>query len=313
MSGCVGVSQRALFDSEQYTVIRAGTGDSYASLADQFYGHPSFASVLERYNPQSSIQPGDNVLIPRHNPNPAAVFTDGYQRIPVLCYHQFTSVHDERSSMVVSAQDFREQMQYLVSNGYHVVPLSSLRGFIEGNSIMPDKTVAITVDDGFKSFYSVAYPILQAFQLPATVFVYPDFVGGGEGLTWAQVRKLEADPLIDIQSHSKSHTSLSPLPEGETEAEYAARIKTEVVHANRILERKLGKQLTQFAYPYGDSSQQVVALLQKNEFELAVTVKKGGNPAFAYPYLLRRSMVYGHSSFQAFRRHLDVYKAMDLK
>ena len=204
-------------------------------------------------------------------------------------------------------------MAYLAKEGYHVVPLSAVRPFLDGQRALPDKAVVITIDDGFRSFFDVAYPILKKYQFPSTMFIYPDFIGGRVGLSWKQVKVLEKDPLVDIQSHSKSHASLSPLPEGEDPQAYQERIKQEVEMTGRIFTKKLGRSVNHFAYPYGDSSQQLVELLQTNQYEIALTVKKGANPSYAFPYLLRRTMVYGKGSFETFKRHLDVFHEADLR
>lgn len=313
VSACTGTGHKILNSSEDYTVVEAGSNDTYSSLAQRYLGDARLGSVLARYNPQRELEKGSQVLIPLKNPNPSGVFSNGYQRIPILCYHQFTEHKDKRSSMVVYAGDFDRQMRFLAENGYQVIPLKDVRPFLEGHKPLPDKAVAITIDDGYRSYFEVAYPILKKYGFASTMFIYPDFIGGGVGLSWEQVKILDEDSLVDIQSHSKSHASLSPLPEGEEAKVYTDRLKKEVETTDKILTNKLGRPANHFAYPYGDSSQELVSLLEQNEYEMALTVKKGGNPAFAYPYLLRRTMVYGKGSFKTFQRHLDVFKKTDLK
>ncbi len=55
----------------------------------------------------------------------------------------------------------------------------------------------ITIDDGYRSSYEIAYPILKKFGFPATVFLYTDFVGASDAMTWAQMKEMTASGLVD--------------------------------------------------------------------------------------------------------------------
>src|SRR5262249_44044416 len=172
----------------------------------------------------------------------------------------------------------------------------------------------ITVDDGFRSGYDIAYPILKGYGFRATFFVYTDFVGGGRSLTWAEMNEMRASGMIDIQSHSKTHTSFTPAAdEKETTSAYAARIKSEIDPPQAVLERQLGTAVRDFAYPYGDASRSAVQYLQEKKYALALTVERGGNPSFGNPLLLRRDMVYGNATIADFQKYLRVYTRANLK
>lgn len=313
LQGCQTVSRNIIASNDDFMIVSTLAGDDYASLAKELLDDASQASVIQRYNPDVNLTRGSEIAIPLRNFNASAVFTDGYQRIPILCYHQFTDKRQGRNSMVVPKVEFEQQMAYLKNNGYKVLSLQDVRAFIDGEKAVPDKAVVITIDDGYKSFYSVAYPILKKYDFPSTLFIYPDFVGAGVGLRWKEVGILHDDPLVEIQSHSKSHDSLSPRPGGEDPNEYMARLITEVETTDRILSRKIGRPAEHFAYPYGNSSLELINMLQKNGYELALTVKKGGNATFASPYLMRRTMVYAGDSMRTFRRYLDVFQKVDLR
>src|SRR4030095_15070666 len=112
----------------------------------------------------------------------------------------------------------------------------------------------------------------------ATFFVYTDFLGGGRSLTWAAINEMLASGMIDIQSHSKSHASLTP-GDGRTEATaaYAARLRAEIDTPQAMLERQLGGPVRSFAYPYGDTSRLAVRFLDERKYTLALTVERGPN------------------------------------
>jgi peptidoglycan/xylan/chitin deacetylase (PgdA/CDA1 family) len=215
--------------------------------------------------------------------------------------------------MVVSEREFREQMQYLYTNGYTVVTLSDVGLFVRGKKELPEKSVVITIDDGYKSYMDIAYPILREYGFPSTMFVYPEFIGAGIALKWADVKKLNEDPLVDIQSHSRTHDSLSRRPGGEVDTAYMKRLSSEVVEAEKIISKRSGNVINQFAYPYGNTSLTLVEMLKENEYDLAVTVERGSNPAFSAPFLLNRDMIYGGDDLDVFKRRLETYAKMDLK
>ena len=83
-------------------------------------------------------------------------------------------------------------MEYLARNGYRVIPLAQLARFLDGKEPLPRKSVVITIDDGYRSTYEIAYPILKKYGFPATVFLYSDFVGAADAMTWAQMKEMVA-------------------------------------------------------------------------------------------------------------------------
>ncbi|MBU3004996.1 polysaccharide deacetylase family protein [Paraglaciecola arctica] len=311
--GCSTVERQIVASNDDFIVLQTDNNDTFGSLAEEFLGGKQYTEILERYNPQTTISSGSYIAIPKKVINSSGVFVDGYQRVPVLCYHQFTEDSKSKNKMVVPRADFEQQMDYLASNGYKVLALSDLGEFISGEKELPKKSVVITIDDGYRSYLEVAYPILKKYNFPSTMFVYPDFIGAGRALKWQDITYLSNSPLVDIQSHSKSHDSLSPLPLGESEEDYLARLKIEVEGAEKVLVRKTKQKFNHFAYPYGNSSLRVVELLKQNDYELAVTVHKGSNPSFSAPYLLHRTMIYGGDSLNTFKKSLDVYRTVTLK
>jgi peptidoglycan/xylan/chitin deacetylase (PgdA/CDA1 family) len=169
-------------------------------------------------------------------------------------------------------------------------------------------SLVITIDDGFKSVYTMAYPILQKYGLPATLFVYSDFIGGSQGLNWQEIRDMVASNLIDIQPHSKSHTNLGFKKPSEDDAIYAQRVEREVQFPLRQIQRQLNRPVHTFAYPYGDTNDVVISQLQQQHYQMGATVEHGGNPFFADPFRLRRTLIYGDQSLEAFIKSLAVFR-----
>jgi len=138
------------------------------------------------------------------------------------------------------------------------------------------------------------------------VFLYSDFVGAGDALNWAQMKEMTASGLVDVQPHSKTHANLTLRLADESEARYRERVRREVDAPIGLIKDRLSIASVTFAYPYGDVNDVVVELLWKQGAQLGVTVTPGGNGFFAYPYMLRRNMVFGNEDLDAFKAKLNV-------
>lgn len=285
-------------------LIRAQAGDTLATLAQRHLGSVNKAWWISDLNGPGEPRAGEVVAIPLRPPNPLGVRSNGYQIIPILCYHRFGS---KVSKLTVSAAAFEAQMQYLARNGYEVVTLAHVARFLEGKEALPPKTVVVTIDDGYRATYDVAFPILKKYGFPATVFLYSDFVGASDALTWSQMKEMMASGLIQIQPHSKTHANLTIRLPDETDARYRERIRREVEVPIAALKDKLDAATAFYAYPYGDVNDVVASELDRYNVTLGLTVTPGGNGFFADPFLLRRTMVFGNEDLDAFKAKLTIF------
>jgi peptidoglycan/xylan/chitin deacetylase (PgdA/CDA1 family) len=208
----------------------------------------------------------------------------------------------------VGAVDFAEQMAYLAGNGYNVIALKDVPAILRGEAPMPPKAVAITIDDGYRSTFDIAAPILARHGFPATVFLYTDFAGLPAALTWSQMKEMTASGLIDIQPHSKTHANLTLRPVAdESERSYLERLRREIEASSAEIERHLGLTAHAFAYPYGDANESALELVKRRGIGMGFTVSPGGNPFYAYPLLLRRTMIFAEDDLERFRDKLSVF------
>jgi peptidoglycan/xylan/chitin deacetylase (PgdA/CDA1 family) len=287
-----------------FAIVVAQPGDDFASLAERYLGDAGKAWWIAEFNNIDQVSAGQSLVIPLRARNPIGVHANGYQTVPILCYHRFGP---NRSSMTITASSFEAQMEYLAKNGYRVISMAQFGDFIAGKEPLPRKTVVITIDDGYRATYQIAYPILRRFGFPATVYLYSDFVGAADAMTWPQMQEMVKSGLIEIQPHSKSHANLTVRLPGETEARYAERIRREVEAPQAVIQDKLGLASLSFAYPYGDMNDLVAGLLQRQGVHLGATVTAGGNGFYAYPYMLRRTMVYGTDDMETFKSKLATF------
>jgi peptidoglycan/xylan/chitin deacetylase (PgdA/CDA1 family) len=289
---------------DAFAVVVAGAGDDLDSLAQRYLGDRIKRWRISEFNGVDEVRPGQTVVVPLKATNPTGVYANGYMTVPILCYHRFGT---RSGQLAVTPAAFEAQMDYLARNGYHVIPLADLDRFIERGDPVPRKSVVLTIDDGYRSTYEVAFPILRKYGFQATVFLYSDFVGAPDALNWAQMKEMEATGLINIQPHSKTHANLAIRLAGETDAKYRERMRMEVDLPIRLIQDRLAVPSLAFAYPYGDVNETVVDLLKREGVRVGVTVTPGGNAFYAYPFMLRRSMVFGGDSIDAFRAKLATF------
>lgn len=301
---------RQVFEGEEFVVVTAKVGDTLRGLAEEFLGDPARGWEIARLNDTDRVRPGQTLAIPLQPLYPLGVYPDGYQLVPILAYHRFGL---STSNMTVTPESFYRQMAYLAENGFNVIRLSDLMQFLDGERALAPKSVVLTFDDGYKSFYTFAYPLLMKYGFPATVFVYSDFVNKRAGLSWAEIGEMVESGLVDIQPHSRYHTNLGFRETGETDAEYMARLKDEVTTPQHRIASRIGRPVYGFAYPFGDSNEKVVDELKAAGYELAVTVQAGSNPGFAPRYLLKRTMIFGGDDMSRFISALRWFEEVKLR
>ena len=170
----------------------------------------------------------------------------------ILMYHHVD--HGTPSSTSVTPERFAEHLDYLEREGFAVLPLRRVLEALRAGDGLPDKTVALTFDDGYISVLEQAAPLLKEKGWPFTVFVSTDYVDRGYGnyLSWDQLRML-TDQGATIGNHSRTHAHLVRRERGESAQAWRERIRGEIVDAAERLSDEVGDgAIPAFAYPYGE-------------------------------------------------------------
>ena len=179
----------------------------------------------------------------------------------VLMYHRFGE--PEYPSTNVRLEQFDAQLDYLQQEGFHIWPLRKLVDALFSGAAVPDKTVALSVDDAYLSVYRNAFPILRGRGLPLTVFVSTDAVGRGGFMSWEQMREMQAHG-VDFANHGASHAHLAHREEGESEATWRSRVRRDIERAERRLQQELGEaRPLLFAYPFGEFNDALAQLVRE--------------------------------------------------
>ena len=303
-------SSKNLFRSKDFIIYQLPAAATPAELAEKFLGDNKKSWLIEEYNPSVDFSSGESIVIPLNNINKAGLRIDGFQTIPILTYHRLTK--DCNSPLCLRGSTFEHQMRYLKENGFHVISPKELLAFLEYKQRLPKKSVMITVDDGYRSVYKVAYPILKKYGFTATFFIYTNFVGVSKmAVTWNQLKEMKADGF-SIGSHTIYHSDLTMPKDGETEADWMARIKKELHGSKKIIDKKLRQETYLLAYPYGKYDQRSINIAKEAGYKIAMSVQRGGNAFFANPLYLRRDQIL-RKDMQAFISRLNTFKPISLK
>lgn len=298
-----------VFESEHWIVTFARAGDTAESLARRHLGDADKAWMIEDYTGKRTFVEGQEIVIPKTDWNVTGVTQAGYELVPILTYHNIGP--ESKGRMVLGVKKFEEQMRYLQAEGYRVV---SLRRFLEAVTMrrqLPRRAVVLTFDDGYKSFRQFAAPVLKDLGFAATLFVYLDYVGAGRNaLSWQDLKELAADGF-DVQAHSKSHNDLR-RGTGESEAQYARRMQTELEQPLSRLRQQVGPA-DALAYPYGYWDEHLLRQVRQHGYVAAFTVRRQANPTFVFPLRINRSQIYGEMTLEEFIRNLNVFHAEEAK
>jgi peptidoglycan/xylan/chitin deacetylase (PgdA/CDA1 family) len=228
-------------------------------------------------------------------------------RVAILGYHEVDAAPTEGWS--VRTDDFEAQLNLLARTGWTVIPLRDLYDYTTGTrSSLPDRSVVITVDDGWLCTKTEMQPRFRQHGFPFTVFVYPKILGQGEHvLTWDDVKSMSAAG-VDVQSHTMSHAHLNRASQSaRSDEEYASWLQNELAGSKELLEKALGKPVIFLAYPYGEYEAVVEAALAKSGYLAGITsqtTKPEFNVRGTNPYHMARFVVDSSTTIERFRRSL---------
>lgn len=193
--------------------------------------------------------------------------------VVVLCYHRFED--RPKDSLALKPADFELQLQSIKDNGFTVVSMSDFLAWRRGEKEIPEKSCLITIDDGYRTGYEVAWPILKKFGYPFTMFIYTNYIkgqpnAGGQSLAWRELEEMR-DAGVDIQSHTVSHLDLR-AKKGRTPEVYEQWVLGELVNSKRMIEQQLGISVKALAYPFGNHNAEVRRIAMESGYEVAFSV-----------------------------------------
>ncbi len=214
-----------------------------------------------------------------------AASTAGYAA--VFVYHKFGEPESPTTS--VSMEEFDAQLRYLRDNGYNVIGLPELVSLVGKGGEIPQKTVAITIDDGYRSVYSHAFPLLKKYGFPFTLFLYMEAVGRyPDYLTVDELLEIKAYGKATFGNHSYSHRRLARWPEGMSTTQYLRWLEEDLLKSERRFERLLGFKPEFYAFPYGEYNREFVELIKRRGYRASFTQDPASTGSFSDLHLLPR-------------------------
>ncbi|MEP6709915.1 MAG: polysaccharide deacetylase family protein [Verrucomicrobiota bacterium] len=227
-----------------------------------------------------SPAPSSAALTPVPASAPPKPVVDQNAQVIVFGYHRFVN-KVRRPDTEITPEAFEAQMKELKDRGISVLGMQDFLAWKRGEKNIPPKAAIITIDDGYKSGFEVAWPILKKYGYPVTMFIYTEGIkggrfGGGEAMSWQQLAEMR-DAGVDIQAHTQTHQDLRKPYDKVTKRrlsppEYEQWLQNEVAGSKQTLEEKLGIKVNCFAVPYGFYNEHVKEVAKKAGYEALFTV-----------------------------------------
>lgn len=211
------------------------------------------------------------------------------RQVPVLMYHAVSDQTWGLEGLFLSPSDMEAQLKYLTENGYDPIFFSDLPHLNQYK-----KPVILTFDDGYNNNYTDLYPLLQKYNVKATIFVIPSSVGGQYSMTAAQIKEMADSGLVSIQSHTQDHKELASLSADQQKQQFA--------QSQLAIARMTGRIPSVLSYPSGSYDGNTLSLAPVY-FDMAVKSRGGLWTVQNNFFEIDRYPVYrdtGMSSFQTF-------------
>ncbi len=299
-----------IYKSSDYALYKVEKKESFAHIAKICLDSEKLAWKVKDANNLNALKKGSLVIVPLKEKNKGGLFENGYQSVPILCYHKFGPKRN--SPLTMPSDIFDKQMKFLKDNGYRTITPAQLLCFLKYRCEIPRKAVMITIDDGYKSVYDIAWPILKKYNFTATLFIYINYVGiSRKALSWDNLRELKAHGFT-IGSHTVSHPDLTEKKPDETTGEFHNRIKKELLLSKKIIDKKLGQDTIALAFPYGRYNKTVLKISESIGYKIAVTVDRGSNPFFTNSLALKRDMIL-RKDMKHFVSRLKIFNNVSLR
>lgn len=208
-------------------------------------------------------------------------------RVPVVMYHHVrplkASFTAKDRAFNVTPESLRAQLEGIKRAGYTTITPRDLQAAIEGKVILPDKSVLLTFDDGYREHFTQVLPVLRELDLKATYFIISEAYRSPAHMTQEMIREADQSGLVTIASHTRHHIFLARAG--------ALTQRAEVEGSKTDLENLLGHPILDFAYPFGSYDATVAQSTRNAGYQLGFGVRLGSVHAESSRYNLRRIRV----------------------
>ena len=215
--------------------------------------------------------------------SPSALFANNIKNSAVVfMYHRFGQQNSPSTN--ITMEQFKKHLEEFNKDQYNVVPLEYIIDSFNTDTILPDNTIAISIDDGHKSILTNAWPLIKKYNFPITIFISTDPINSKSKnyLSWNDIRFLK-NQGVSIGAHTKTHPHLQNLSPEE--------IKNEIELSNKVYLKELNEIPKLFAYPFGEANDKVFQILKDYGFKASFGQHSGViNETSDFNYLPRFSL-----------------------
>jgi peptidoglycan/xylan/chitin deacetylase (PgdA/CDA1 family) len=174
--------------------------------------------------------------------------------VPVLLYHTVDDVPGE-----VTPRAFRAHVAAIHGEGWRSITMTALAdAFARGE--VPQRTVAINVDDGLRDVVRTIVPTLALFGFTCTAYVVPGRVGNGRHMSWSELAEIQAAGS-EVGNHTMEHPRLAELPTDQ--------VDWQIREADRLLRSELPAPPETMAFPHGSADARSVHVVRELGYRMA--------------------------------------------
>lgn len=232
-------------------------------ISNAFAGYNNKKNVQAVSNLQAS-QENNKTETPEKSEKTAMV--NDNRGVPVICYHSVSKDESKKGPIIIPKDKLREQLKTIKDNGYTTLTMAELNDYLLKNQPIPEKSVIITFDDGYRDNYTNAFPILKEFNMKATIFVISSYLNRDLYLTSDEINEM-SEYGFDIESHTVSHKKLSTLS-------YKEQLK-ELKNSKETIENLTHKQVISIAYPEGKYNNDTKKAVADAGYSMGFTIERG--------------------------------------
>ena len=219
-------------------------------------------------------------------------------QVAILCYHEVDRPND---AFAVTHQRLESHLAKMKRDGYHFVSLDEYIRYAKGELTLPEKSVMITFDDGYRSFYTKVYPLLKKYNVPGMLAIVSSWTVGEEKpndvrdlASWQELREMEDSGLVTVVSHTHAmHKQQVINAQGarngvvgshlyfdgryETQEEYERRLSNDIAEVQRLFKENLGHKCRAMVWPYGIYTKEAVEIAKASGMEATFLLDGGVN------------------------------------
>ncbi len=242
--------------------------------------------------------------------------------VPVLMYHH---VNPHKGDTVTVTPDvFEGQMRHLRESGYKTLTADELVSYIAGETVLKQKAVVVTFDDGWLDNFIYAFPVMKRYNINACIFLVTDWVNNAATgasrsgtvpshkesksliskgfacevvLGWDRIRAMQESGLAEFYAHTRSHARCSTLS--------AQELLSEVVGSKQAIENHLGRSCPYFCWPYGEYNDDALKAAREAGYKALFTTVHGVVTPLSDPFAIKRIVI--KDSIRWFKKRMGIY------